>query len=373
MTLYGRYGKAPNLRQMLRCHPADGSPPHKFAGRMLSRTGACDYCENPVAAHQGPRVVRRYDFPVVRAAEALVRVGQGVSYTDVADRLRARTDRRQFTGGAQLVANWVEVLGPVVASPHAETAWPETVVLDGTWFMVENTWTGRGSRAFAVLGVYGYPAGPERGRTWALKARSSATKRDWAAILRSLGGRPRMVISDDDPAQLGAVETVWPGVHVALCEHHLRTGALRTYRTYGLEHDEEMLALLRSAFRSPIGWRAFKAGVAGAGLSVEEWVERYDAQMVVQTERRARMPDHHSTGALERSLTEVRRFVGPRAYCYRNAERTNRMLELVRLRLNKVDDPNAYAAAIRAYLDANSGRLPRQGYIRDKRGHYSLR
>jgi hypothetical protein len=63
----------------------------------------------------------------------------------------------------------------------------------------------------------------------------------------------------------------------------------------------------------------------------------------------------------------------PRAFCYRNAERTNRMLELVRLRLNRADDPVAYAAAIRGYLDTNGGRLVRQGSIRDPRGQYSLR
>lgn len=62
----------------------------------------------------------------------------------------------------------------------------------------------------------------------------------------------------------------------------------------------------------------------------------------------------------------------PRAFCYRNAVRTNRMLELVRLRLDRADDPLAYAAAIRAHLDANGGRLTRQGSIRDQRGQYSL-
>ena len=49
------------------------------------------------------------------------------------------------------------------------------------------------------------------------------------------------------------------------------------------------------------------------------------------------------------------------------------MLELVRLRLNRADDPTAYAAAIRAHLDANGGQLARQGSIRDPRGQYSLR
>ena len=63
----------------------------------------------------------------------------------------------------------------------------------------------------------------------------------------------------------------------------------------------------------------------------------------------------------------------PRAFCYRNAERTNRLLELVRLRLNRCDDPVVYARAIRSHLAANNGRLPRQGAIRDAKGVPSLR
>jgi len=88
---------------------------------------------------------------------------------------------------------------------------------------------------------------------------------------------------------------------------------------------------------------------------------------------RSRLPNDHSTGALDESLAKVREFMEPRAFCYRYAEGTTRMLELVRLRLNRVDDPTAHAAAIRAHLDANDGKLSRQGSIRDTRGQYGLR
>jgi hypothetical protein len=125
------------------------------------------------------------------------------------------------------------------------------------------------------------------------------------------------------------------------------------------------------AFRSTAGWNAFKKGVSGIGI--ETWVQRYDRAVKDQTKRRTGLPDHHSTGALDEVLAKVREFMEPRAFCYRNAERTNRMLELVRLRLNRADDPTAYAVAIRAHLAANGGRLARQGSIRDPRGHHSLR
>ena len=75
-------------------------------------------------------------------------VGQGVSYTETADRIRVRNRRQRFEAGAQLVANWTEVLSPVVAAQFAETEWPETVVLDATWFMVTNRRTGDTTQAF---------------------------------------------------------------------------------------------------------------------------------------------------------------------------------------------------------------------------------
>ena len=152
----GQYGKPPHRRQLYRCYPADGSKPHAFAGatpRLTAESGSCHHCENPVAEHQGPRLAQTYRFPVVQAAHALVMVGQGVSYTEAADRVRVRNARGRVASGAQLVGNWVEVLGPAVAASRAETSWPETVVLDDTWFMVTNRRTGLISRAFSVLGA----------------------------------------------------------------------------------------------------------------------------------------------------------------------------------------------------------------------------
>ena len=129
--------------------------------------------------------------------------------------------------------------------------------------------------------------------------------------------------------------------------------------------------LLNEAFHTPKDWRAFKAGVGGVG--VEAWVENYDDVLTEQVRMRAKMPDHHSTGAIDEELARVREFMEPQAFCYRNAERTNRLLELVRLRLNRCDDPLIYARAIRAHLDAHDGRLGRQGEVRDPRGYESLR
>jgi hypothetical protein len=84
------------------------------------------------------------------------------------------------------------------------------------------------------------------------------------------------------------------------------------------------------------------------------------------------LPDHRSNGSAEAAIREVRDVLERRAFCFRNAERTNRLLELVRLRLNKVDDVCHYAAKIRQNPEAG-GRLTPQLTVKDTWGQPSLR
>lgn len=339
---------------------------------MVVAASTCAHCENVVAPHQGPRAARHYEFPVMQAAEALVMVGQGVSYTETADRMRVRSSRGRFDQGAQLIANWVEVLAPVVAAEWAVTSWPETVVCDSTWFDVTNSWTKTTTRAFNVHAVYGYDAGQATGRTLLLRATPTTTQHDWADTARSFPGTPAMVVCDNDGAIFPGVSSVWNGTFFKLCEHHLRELAIKRLRSYGhTSFGDQMMGLLNDAFKSLQGWQAFKN--AATGVTLQQWINDYDGWITEQTRRRATLPQHHSTGAIDEVLSSVRTVMEQRAFCYRNAERTNRMLELVRLRLNRCDDPIRYAAAIRTFLDEHDGQLPRQGLVRDKLGVPSLR
>ena len=169
-------------------------------------------------------------------------VGQGVSCTETADRIRTRNQRNRFDCGAQLVGNWTEVLSPVVAAEFAENEWPETMVLDATWFMVTNRRTGDRTRAFSLLAVDGYPAGQEKGRCGALRVTTTRDKDQWAAILRGLPGEPKMGICDGDQAIKNPVGQVWSGTFIKRCEHHLRKGVMKQMEPYG-----------QTAYGSP-GW-----------------------------------------------------------------------------------------------------------------------
>ena len=207
---------------------------------------------------------------------------------------------------------------------------------------------------------------------WALAASPRSRKSDWQRLLRSLPGQPSLVITDGDRSVEAAARAVWPTAFHKLCEHHLRANAIKYLRRYRrASYGDPMMVLLNDAFRSPQGWADFTAADRGAQL--QAWIQSVDAQVSAQVAQRARLPQHHSTGALDEVLAKVREFAQPRAFSYRNAERTTRMLQLVRSRLNRTDDPTRYAASIRAHLNANGGRLSRQGAINDRRGRPSLR
>jgi hypothetical protein len=177
--------------------------------------GTCDACDSRVPSHRGPVTGRKYDLPVREVAVAFTAVGSGSSYQRAALRARAASGRRLLEGdwGGNAVAEWLDALAPVVLDAHAETSWPETLVLDSTWFMTTNVRTGTQQLAFKVLGAYGYPA-PEQGRprVWALATYHRATAVEWADFLRTLDTStpPRPVITDGADEIANAVRQVWP-------------------------------------------------------------------------------------------------------------------------------------------------------------------
>lgn len=160
-------------------------------------------------------------------------VGQGVSFTEAARRTRVQFGKTTTWVSGQFVANWVEVLGPVVCEPRRPHEWSETVVLDGTRFMTTNSRTVDTSLAFNVLGALGYEVGSVEGQAWALVATHTATRVDWENLLSSMPGQPVLVVCDGADAISNAVAEVWPGTFVRRCEHHLGQNARKQIKKYG--------------------------------------------------------------------------------------------------------------------------------------------
>jgi len=152
VTLGGTYGSPP--RQMFRCVSPGGSS-HRFAGtlpRLIAEGEVCQHCDNEIHRHQGPLLTRDYEFHLRLAAKALLDVGNGLTCTEAAARARATAGRGLYGGvepNGALVAEWIDVFAPLLVGAHAETSWPETVVIDSTNFIISNVRMGTSKQAFA--------------------------------------------------------------------------------------------------------------------------------------------------------------------------------------------------------------------------------
>jgi hypothetical protein len=87
-----------------------------------------------------------------------------------------------------------------------------------------------------------------------------------------------------------------------------------------------------------------------------KWVAYWDKVVGAQVARRASIPAHYSTGALDRVIDVIRQSTERRKWTFRNRERMNQMLDLVRLRINRRDNAEAWGELIRQELVASGGR-----------------
>lgn len=373
----GRYGFPE--RQRFRClgplNEATGKTEfHRFVPpepRVMTLSGVCDTCENEVHIHDGPLAGRTYAFPLREVAAAFVAIGTGASYTQAADRARVSSRRRRLAAerGAALVAEWLDLLGPTVVDHAAETGWPETLVLDNTWFMVKNRRTDTQTLAFNVLGAYGYPA-TGKPRVWKLHATHHAREQDWISFLTSLDTTvpPRLVVCDGSDAIVNAVRAVWPEQpgpsfpvpFVQRCELHLHRNGLEAMAGDHIGgHLHWMRTRLGTAFVRLEGWDELVEKASGFA-STQAWLSQITDFAPTQVGVRHLLPAHHSTAALDLALGRVRDFLDSRSFVLRNARRTNLLLGLVRNHLNRVDVERDYYRLLRAQLDAAGGRLPAQ-------------
>jgi hypothetical protein len=358
-------------KQRWRCTLQDGSF-HRFLG-VVSRTRAtddtCSRCENHIAPHEGPAAPAEFEYLIREIANALIEVGHGNTYTDVAKRVRMRANVGKTSGmravsKGQTVADWMADFVPIVAKPHAVQEWPPVIVLDSVNFR----WTdqeGKNHMLYSVLAAYGYDADGKNGYLVKLDANPSGGTAGWAEFLGSLPGRPLSIVADQDKGIRGGVIATWgSGSDFELihnCEHHLRANAVAAMERDKLTSRDTIWQLFRDALTSRAGWGAFEAAVMEQPglLNTKNWTRMFGPKLRDQTARRPEGPPVYANGAVEAALARVRQILEPRMYSYRNRARTNRMLELVRLSMLRADDISEYTTAIRSHLDAQHGHLQR--------------
>lgn len=395
----GTYGRAGHRRQRYKCFPGDGGQAHVFT-ELLPREESwrerCDACEREVDRHEGPQAPRNYHFVARGIAGALAAVGAGATYQHAALvarergrrlRLDANTGELRKTRHGQLVADWVELFAPVVFEPHRPDAWPAagSLVIDELPFRVRNPLKpGRAPVAFRVFLAMGYLAGQPQ--MWRMEARTDASAQSWEAFLGALPGVPSRVVCELHYGQRAALERLWPQTEVYLCEWHLQHAFERlcnNERRRNPQHAEAIDALvpgIERAFDGRHFWRPFVRDVRAAGIeALDLWLEEMDPVIEDQFARRgpastrpADMP--LSTGGLEQLARPVKDALYRRRFALKNRERLNRLLMLMQLHLNGLDDQTAYTTAIRDWLIANDGRpRGRRRAIADPRGAPSLR
>jgi len=313
-----------------------------------------------------------------------VAIGAGATYTDAAERVRAqawgetrrwhRKPSTNINGG--LVAEWLQQYGPVVSEAHSETEWPDTLVLDSTLFQHTDSWTGTKSRLFCVLFAYGYPSDGSRPRMWKIASSPSDSGQHWSDFLSTLPGKPRVIVCDDDTNIKTGINLHWSrgrNVHIHSCEHHLYMRARNAMNGDAAPHDSPLHAALNTAFHSPEEWEVLRDTVRELGSpALQRWMKGKARMMAMQLSRRGEVTVY-SNGAIEAPIKSVRQSIERRAWCFRNRARMDLLLEMMRLRLNKVDSVDAYSKLIRDHLNATKGTPDNHRKQWDHRGTASLR
>ncbi len=390
----GKYGKPPHERQRWLCKPGRGGATHRFTEvlpRVRSDGHRCAECENRPAPWEGGKTARTYWFTTRDIAYALIRVAQGTTYTNAAyaareigNRVHQHPPTRPAPQGrrhantnyhGQLVGNWVEVFGPVIAAAYRPVAWPERVVADSRAFRQNGGAAGR--HLWSLLAAVGYEQGSSKPSVWATRACGHATTASYQDLFASLGGQPSLLVCDGAPAITGAALSVWgQAPQLFRCEWHLERG-IRNAAPAGLLDDptHPVTQAMPWALKSPHGWAEFKTRVAAsstAGLwagrlaRLDKWVATHDPLLVAQTTNRPRRGPT-SVGPVEAVLTEFGRRLGDRAVLFRNAQRTNALISLMALDMAGRSNEREWAELIRAHLVKSAGQAAHQRQHDDPR------
>ena len=126
----------------------------------------------------------------------------------------------------QTVAEWMAELVPVVSAPHAQTRWPEMLVLNSLPFW----WRGIGENKtktplFSIPAASGYDGDGKNGRLWRLEAHPTQTVPVWEEGLARFPDDPVSIVADEDIAIRGAIMAHWGTAfwtdRYHSCEYHL--------------------------------------------------------------------------------------------------------------------------------------------------------
>jgi len=303
-----------------------------------------------------------------------------------APRRRGRTERSPESDG-QLVANWVDVLAPLIIEQQLPREWPQTLLLDSKAFLQGSL---RGGRRFHVLGAVGVPVPTQqqarsgarpRASPWLLEPTPTRNAQAWAKLLRSLEGTPDVIVADAEHAIHVAINRVFPRPggtmpEVRLCEYHVKMSLQEKVPSTSTSH--AITDALDRALVTPSKWQAFLDAVAAEeainprGMrGMRRWLNSYGARVEAQV--RTRSPHGpHSTSPVEALLREVGNRIGPRVGSFANRSRMRNLLQLQLLDIRGQANGRAWADLLRESIYLTGGRATQQRPHDDSRGTHSL-
>ena len=273
----------------------------------------------------------------------------------------------------------------LVCAGELPERWPAIQLIDCRGFRVTTgERAGRSFYVFAAIGVDLDGHGePQPSRLWCLEPFARKDQAAWEVFFRTLGGVPKVIVSDADHALACAVQGVFGGAPQGpehrLCEWHL-SRKLRQHLPDEVLQDptHPITRALPSAFHTPQAWCDLMDAIAAENDSDDDysltltlrWLKTYGARVEAQIDTRG--PEgSYSTGAVEAILHELDRRLHHRAGSFTNRTRMKKLLALMTLELTGQADPRAWADRIRERLYLTAGRPTNQRPHDDPKHSYS--
>jgi hypothetical protein len=376
----GWHGSAPHRRQRWLCRPANGDPAHRFTEELPRQQAAashCSECSSVLDPWEGQAGAREYAFSARDVAHALMLVAHGSSYRRAAEATRVAAQRarggttygpgrrkRQRDLDGQLVANWVDVFGPVVCWEHGVAQWPECLAVDSVEFRIG----GGTPRSFHVMVAIGYEAPTYEQRVWLMRPFARKAQDAWEDFFDLLPGTPRRIVADMDGAIEAAVAARFPRPaaqppHYQWSDLHVRRALDNALAPlHGRPATHPVWQRLERAPFSAFDWDGFVLAVEhedqhGTPLPAAlRWIATYGTRLRAQASNRPQRGPY-STGAVEAvNLKLVTELIGERANRMGNRARAFKLLDLLTVGLNGRANERAFAKAIRIYLEGHRGR-----------------
>ncbi len=239
-------------------------------------------------------------------------------------------------------------------------------------------------RAFHVMVAVGYEAPYfKEPQVWLMRPFTQKNQDAWEDFLNLLGGTPRRIVADMDPAIAGAVGACFPRHNQRpptyhWSDLHVRRALDNVLAPLRGQPNHDVFKRLERALFSTFDWDRFVHAVKHEDQTATpmpaalRWVGTYGPRVRDQAANRDRGP--YSTGAVETTnLKHASELIGERANRLGNRARTTKLLDLLTLGLNGQANERAFAKAIRLHLEGHRGRpLLHQRPHDDPKGHPSL-